>query len=384
MLPIVLAYPLWLSLAAPTLEWNQAVAAVKSVGPEAKNHLAAQAAWPVLANADAEGLLALLASLDDASPLAANWIYAAVDTVVERSATGEGRLPLDAIETFVFDRKHAPAARRRAYEILVAARPESADRILPQMLDDASLEMRRDAVARLIDQSGRLAGESKKEPAIGLLRRALVAARDVDQIRDVARRLTTLGETVDLARQLGFVMHWQVIGPFDNTAGRGFATSYSPEADIRLDAACEGKHGPVRWKPCEATGELCVVDLNRALVEEKSVCGYALAEVRSPTAQAVEIRLTSFNAVKVWLNGRLIDEHAVYHGGSQLDQYRSRATLEPGVNRLLVKVCQNNQTQDWAKPWQFQLRLCDALGAAAAFECLPVRAKTDSSKGAQP
>ena len=38
------------------------------------------------------------------------------------------------------------------------------------------------------------------------------------------------------------------------------------------------------------------------------------------------------------------------------------AQLEPGRNRILVKVCQNEQTEDWTVEWEFQLRVTDSLG----------------------
>ena len=72
----------------------------------------------------------------------------------------------------------------------------------------------------------------------------------------------------------------------------------------------------------------------------------------------------SVNAVKVWLNGRPIAQHNVYHSGSQFDQYVSRVVLEPGRNVILVKVCQNAITPDWADAWGFQLRICDHNGTA--------------------
>jgi hypothetical protein len=38
--------------------------------------------------------------------------------------------------------------------------------------------------------------------------------------------------------------------------------------------------------------------------------------------------------------------------------------LKKGRNEILVKICQNEQTEDWAQTWDFQLRVCDALGTA--------------------
>ena len=46
----------------------------------------------------------------------------------------------------------------------------------------------------------------------------------------------------------------------------------------------------------------------------------------------------------------------------EIDQYRVNAQLKPGKNTLLVKMCQNEQKEDWTKEWEFQLRVTDALG----------------------
>ena len=50
-----------------------------------------------------------------------------------------------------------------------------------------------------------------------------------------------------------------------------------------------------------------------------------------------------------------------------LDQYRVPAELKPGRNVILVKLCQNEQTEDWAQRYQLQLRVCDASGRAASL-----------------
>jgi len=48
----------------------------------------------------------------------------------------------------------------------------------------------------------------------------------------------------------------------------------------------------------------------------------------------------------------------------RIDQYRVPIRLTKGANRFLVKLCQDGQTQDWTKEWQFQFRVCDAAGTA--------------------
>ena len=107
-----------------------------------------------------------------------------------------------------------------------------------------------------------------------------------------------------------------------------------------------------------------MVDLNAALVEEKAVVAYATAEFVSETQRKAEIRAASHSAVKFWLNGKLLEEHEVYFSGTEMDQYVSRVVLEPGPNVILVKACQNSQTDSWARQWDFQLRVCGSDGAA--------------------
>jgi hypothetical protein len=68
------------------------------------------------------------------------------------------------------------------------------------------------------------------------------------------------------------------------------------------------------------------------------------------------------NSWKVWLNGKLLFGRDEYHFNSEIDQYLMPAQLQPGRNTILVKVCQNEQTEDWAGDWDFQLRVTDPLG----------------------
>jgi outer membrane protein assembly factor BamB len=345
------------SLPAPTIE--SLLETLRAVGPHGVGHREAASAWARLAKADASQLPSLLAALDGANPLAANWIRTAVDAVAERALRTGRPLPAAAFERFVLDTKHEPRARRLAYEWLVRVDPEARARIIPSMLNDPSLEMRRDAVARLIDQAASVRDTAQ---AVALYGQALAAARDLDQVTQIADRLRQLGQPIDVARQLGYIVHWKVIGPFDNTAGRGFAQVYPPEQEYQPDAVYQGKHGQVRWTDYVSHDDFGMVDFNKAFQEEKAVVGYAMTEFVSDKSRQVEIRMTSFNAPKLWVNGKLVAEYHVYHSGGQPDQYVNRVALVAGKNRILVKACHNELTADWAREWGFKLRVCDSLG----------------------
>ena len=359
-----------ISAATNDTDLPAALAAIKQVGVKGAGHHAAQAAWQKLAVADASQLPAILVALDDASPLAANWLRGAAEAIVARRLADGGSLPTGALEKFLIDRGHAPRSRRLAYEWLVRVDPSAADRLLPGMLDDPSLELRRDAVAQLLERGGATI-ESDPAQAEAILRGALNHARDIDQIRAAIAKLNDLGVKIDLARQLGFIMRWKVVGPLDSSGGRGFAVAYPPERAVDLTATYEGKSGPVKWQDAEATDELGHVDLNQALGTHKGAAAYAYAEIESDAEQPVELRLGSANANKIWLNGKLLADFEVYHSFTTLDQYVGRGRLKRGTNRVLLKICQNEQTEDWAAEWKFQIRVCDPTGGA-----LPTKEKT--------
>ena len=342
--------------------WQALLGTLRAAGPEGKGSVEAAAAWRRLVQADADVLPQVLEAIDGADPLAANWLRTAVDAIAERQVRRGGPLPVKRLEAFLLDTGHDPKARRLAYELLCQADPSAPERLLPGMLDDPSLEIRRDAVARLIQRAEGVEKAKGSSQAVRLYWRALTAARDLDQIRLLARRLRQAGQTVDLARHFGFIVRWKLIGPFDNTDRRGLDTAYPPEEEIDFAATYDGKHGPVRWIDYQTSHAYGKVDLNAALVEEKEVVGYAAAEFRSDQRREVQLRLATPNAAKVWLNGQLLARYPIYHAGFQMDQYSVSGTLRAGRNVILVKICQNEQTQDWARDWVFQLRVCDRTG----------------------
>ena len=360
----LLSVVLGLARTASSVEVEPLLQKFKSVGPKGQGHSEAQQAWRRLVEADAGQLPEILAGLDDCGPLGANWIRTAADAIAERAFQQGTALRREALAKYLADQDHHPRGRRLAYEWLLRMDPRAYQRWIPGALDDRSLEMRREAVALLIDRGQQIAKAGQEADAVSVYRRALGSARDLDQIRALADRLKKLGQKPDLARHFGFLVQWRVMGPFDNTDEKGFATEYPPEKELDAGASYQGKHGQVKWLDHATKDAYGKIDLNEALDEEKSVVGYAWTEFISEKAQKVEIRLTSFNAVKLWLNGELIDQHDVYHGGSEFDQYICPVTLRPGPNTILVKVCQNAQTQSWARNWFFQLRICDENGGA--------------------
>jgi hypothetical protein len=181
-------------------------------------------------------------------------------------------------------------------------------------------------------------------------------------VEDIAKRLKDLGQPVDLPNLFGFIAEWKVVGPFDNTGGKGFESVYPPEQKIDFAAEYDGKTGKVRWKNYVTRHKHGMVDINQPCGKLKGVAAYATTDFFSERAQSVELRLGGKNSWKVWLNGKFLFGRDEYHTGAEIDQYPMPAQLQPGRNTILVKVCQNEQTEQWTNEWEFQLRVTDSLG----------------------
>ena len=348
--------------ATSAAELSGAIETIGRVGPEGRGNAEASLAWKQLATAPAADLPTILAAMDGASDLTRNWLRAAVETIVARETAAGHSLPLAELESFLNDRQHNGRARRLAFDLIARIDPAQAQRLIAGMLDDPAGELRREAVQRLIDEAAQLNASKDSDTAKARYREALQAARDTDQVEAIAKALRALGETPDLRRVFGWVTRWQVIGPFDNTGLAGFAAVYPPEHEIQWDAEYDGKSGKVRWRDFETQDEYGVVDLNKPLGALKEVTGYAFAGFETAKAQPAEIRLGSENAWKVWFNGQFLFGRDEYHRGREIDQYRLPVQLKAGRNTILVKVCQDQEVEEWTVEWQFQLRVTDSLG----------------------
>ncbi|MFN7803146.1 MAG: hypothetical protein ACK5TO_03985 [Planctomycetaceae bacterium] len=341
------------------------IEAIRAVDAEGKGAKAAAQAFQKLSQEGPASIPGLLKALDGANPLASNYLRNAIENIVDKTRKAKGTLPLAEIEAFLKETKHEPRARRLAFEILVATDKANYDRLVPGMLNDPSTELRRDAVIVVMEQGNALFDEDKKDEAKAKYREAMAAARDDDQVKTLKKYLEELGEKVDLPTHFGFLMTWKLIAPFDNTAGKGFAVAYPPEKELDFSKEYEGKDGvKASWVGTTTEDEYGIVDLAKVLTPFKGSVAYAVAEFDSDAERAVDLRLGTPNSWKVWLNGKLLFAREEYHRGMNLDQYRMRGTLKKGKNTILVKVCQNEQTEEWAQRWQIQLRVCDGTGTA--------------------
>lgn len=357
------------SLAADAHDLSPELAKIRAVQPKGDGHKDAVAAMKKVSAADAATLPVVIAAMDDASPLVENWIRAAAEAIAQKQLDKGQPLPIMPLEMFLKDTRHSPRGRRLAFELIALADKTAPDRLIPTLLNDPSLELRREAVAKALKDAEPLANVSNQ---IKTYHNIFAATRDLDQIKATAAKLKELGEKPDVATHMGYIMSWKVVGPFDNVDDKGWDTAYPPEAGVDLAKRYAGQKEEIGWINHITTDEMGVVDLTKALDKHKGAVAYAYAEFNAAKAQPVELRLGCINATKLWLNGKQIAANHVYHAGHQVDQYIAKGELKAGKNEIMLKVCQNEQKEPWAQNWQFQLRVCDQIGTAVLASDRPV------------
>src|SRR5262245_58724874 len=200
-LPAILLAASITEAANPPPDIDTAIKAIQSVSRDGAGNEAAAAGWKRLAAAGPGTILPVLAALDTADPVAANWLRSAIDAIAEGAKKRKQPLPAADLEAFVKDTKRSTVGRRIAFELYAAEAKEAAAKLLPTLIDDPSADIRRDAIEARI----------KAPPAEGAARKAelktlFTAARDQDQVEDLAKKLEAAGEKKpNLTEHFGFV-----------------------------------------------------------------------------------------------------------------------------------------------------------------------------------
>jgi hypothetical protein len=366
--------PAW---AAPA---DELVAKIKGVGAEGAGNTEAAKAWKELVKVGPDAIVPILSAMDDNKRIASNWLRPAVDAIGEKAIRDKQPLPKDDLEKFVRKTTNPPAGRRIAYEWLTRIDPTAPGRLLPGMIQDPSAELRREAIAVVVDDAQKAMASGDNKAAVALLHKALTGACEKEQIEEIAKQLKTCGEEIDVAAHLGFIRGWHLVTPFDNPDEKGLQTAYPPEKGVDLKEAYKGKGGDeAKWTETRTADPFGVVDLNKVLGKKKATVAYAYAVIDSPGERAVQVRVGTMNAVKIFLNGKELFARDEYHHGMNLDYHIANGALKAGRNEILLKICQNDQKEDWAQDWMFQARLSDSVGSAVPFTLISTKPKEKSN-----
>lgn len=338
---------------------------IRAVGPQGAGSIAARKAWDQLVAQGPAALPAIFAAMDTPDTVIVNWLLTAVDAIAAEQKSKGKPLPVEQLLQFIQDSKHQGRARRLALELVETAVPGTTERRLPGWLNDP--EFRYESVEQLLAATAKL---KDPETVRQRYRQAFAAARDVEQVKAIERKLKELGTDVDVLAHLGFFRDWYVLGPFDAHEMKGFATVYPPEEKIDLAAAYAGKRGNIRWKRItyQPQDRIGLINLAKELGSADDAVAYAYTAFRAAAAVEAEFRGGADDNLSVWVNGKRVFAFEEYRNGVRLDRHRFKVPLRLGVNTVLVKVCQAPADTGSPEPnWEFLLRMVDASGKGFGF-----------------
>lgn len=201
------------------------------------------------------------------------------------------------------------------------------------------------------------------------------------------------GENRELTAN-GYIVDWLSVGPFPNSpheenadsmdfdflASIGGERYIKPTKNQVLHRAVqseENKDVDLNWQsfiaPQGTREYLSVVDrfalLNGhfPITSPAHLIGYFYVELDSATALPVQIRISAHGTGRIWVNGKRLGSFKTEtQGGLTPDQERFDTTLQPGMNRLLLKLGQGEFKvfNDFDNGSDMMVRIVDMDGAA--------------------
>lgn len=214
--------------------------------------------------------------------------------------------------------------------------------LVENYLGDAELG---DAAAQSAVQIADLLRRKDEDRAKAALRRVLETAKKEDTRKKAADLIS------EMEKYQGYILTWLGTGPYREKGKEGeqiYQTVFAPE---KLGAK------DIEWKPIKTGIGPWSIDLERVYGQIDFCAAYVKTRVWSPADMDARLEMGSDDALKVWLNGEMVQ-----------DKYRTRGleprqdvvdvNLKKGWNDLMLKVV------DHQGGWSFCCRLRDRNGSA--------------------
>lgn len=146
---------------------------------------------------------------------------------------------------------------------------------------------------------------------------------------------------------------WLVIGPFENN--NGFLKKFPPEKKIDLSGTYKEKSTRLQWHHLDDGSRDGYINLAALFPQSNMAVAYALVYVKTSEQRTAQLQLGADEAVRVWLNDQEIWRMNRLRG-AVIDDDIVNVTLQPGSNKILVKVVNR-----WSS-WGFYFRVTDEEG----------------------
>ncbi|GAB3267150.1 hypothetical protein GCM10027347_35650 [Larkinella harenae] len=173
--------------------------------------------------------------------------------------------------------------------------------------------------------------------------KALINRHQIKAIGDMPQTYGNLNNFIARVENAStYYSDWWVIGPFDNSDGKGLVTPFSPEKSLDRKQVYKGRGGtPVKWQQHEdkTSGYM---DFTKLFKPTEEVVAYAQRNLILPEAKTMKFGVGSNDGVRVWIDGRLVLDRPVARK-AEPNQDLITLPMEKGEHTILVKVDQSKR-----------------------------------------
>ncbi len=160
-------------------------------------------------------------------------------------------------------------------------------------------------------------------------------------LADVERARGRTVKAQAMVDDLGFIQDWHVVGAFDNEGKAGCDTDFGPESAVDLRATYPAKGREVGWRRPGAKSATGYVDLSNTLKPSTEAVAYGLTFLAADAELRATLSVGSSGAFRLFVNGVKVAASDRYNL-PRTDQSRVEVKLRRGLNRVLLKVCQEH------------------------------------------
>ena len=255
---------------------------------------------------------------------------------------------------------------RDPMQLLLEKRAEEANKLAPTVRGAAAL-IRLHALRDEVEDLRPLA-KAEQNIAFGPHVNPLVRALAKELYLDLEKGRGHLPRGYDTNHQLGFLHDFYVLGGFDNESKAGCNTDFGPEKKIDLRASYPLRGHETLWHRVTLDPVDGYIDLSGVVSPSREAVAYALTYLDAEQDKTTTLALGTSGGYRLWLNGQLASKEDHYNL-ARPDQARVTVKLHKGLNKLLLKICQDTA------PLGFYLRAEGGTVKATLPEVLPADRK---------
>ena len=159
-------------------------------------------------------------------------------------------------------------------------------------------------------------------------------------------------------KEMRFITRWEIIGPGDNSKMDAFQKAKPLQVKNNKFFLGDKEVEAINHASPEGFVDFSKI-FAKKIKNDSFHYGYAYRSFRIENGENVTFKFSSFNPIKIWLNGKLIHSRAGLNADCP-DQYSAKGVFKVGENTIVIMVPQYSPTKNWR--WGFWLRVIDSKG----------------------